>query len=213
MKHQKLIISAIALLTLSHLSGCSSSGERLAEEQAKAEKIREDADQDRRDRLTKKMEDEVDDIVPEWFLEPPKMDSTGIYGVGTASSKNLGFAIRKAKQLAVYETAKTLNQEMSGQERSLQRDDGGDGDVAERTEMLVDTLVRRVPVSGADYVKTEVKPFDGQFHVFVLAKVPFDEYNKVLKQKKSMSDDFNQAFDRLEQRLDKREQQQTLTTQ
>lgn len=204
----------VAALISTGLFGCSSPGERVAKEQIKMEQLRQDAEQARRDQLTKKMEEELDDVVPSWFLSPPKMDESGVYGVGTATSKDLGFSIRKAKQLALYESAKVLKQEITGQERSLQRDNGVDGDIANRTEMLVDSFVNRVNVSGFDVVKTEVKAYDGQFHSFALIKVPFDEYNRILKQSKDpLANEFKQLFSDLEKRAEKRHAEEIAESQ
>lgn len=200
----KKAISAMVLATL--LGGCASDAENMAKDQINAERMRQQAAADARAQLTGQLQDQLDSVVPSWYLDPPKMDGTGIYGVGTAQTKDLGFSVRKAKLLAIYEAAKVFKQEMSGQERSLQRDNGDEGDVAQRTELLVDALVARVPVSGYDIVKTEVKPWDGQFHAFVLAKIPFDEFNNVLKMNKdSLKGEFDGAFEALEKRLNERE--------
>ncbi|RDE61065.1 hypothetical protein [Aeromonas veronii] len=200
----KRALSTLIVATL--LGGCASDAEKMAQDQLNIERMRQDAAAEARNQLTGKLQDQLDSVVPSWYLEPPKMDGTGIYGVGTAHTKDLGFSVRKAKLLAIYEAAKVFKQEMSGQERSLQRDNGDEGDVAQRTELLVDALVARVPVSGYDIVKTEVKSWDGQFHAFVLAKIPFDEFNSVLKMNKDgLKGEFDEAFDALEMRLNERE--------
>jgi len=200
----KKALSVIVLATL--LGGCASDAEKMAQNQIDTERMRQEAAAEARAQLTVQLQDQLDSVVPSWYLDPPKMDGTGIYGVGTAQTKDLGFSVRKAKLLAIYEAAKVFKQEMSGQERSLQRDNGDEGDVAQRTELLVDALVARVPVSGYDIVKTEVKPWDGKFHAFVLAKIPFDEFNSVLKMNKdSLKGEFDGAFEALEKRLNERE--------
>ena len=192
---------AVAMLAVL-LTGCASEAERIAKDQLNVEQLREEAAAKERAERTEKMGDYLDDVVPEWFLTPPKMDATGIYGAGTAASKDLGFAIRKAKLQAIYDAAKVMKQEMSGQERSLQRDQGSDGDVAQRTELLIDALVAEVPVSGYDIVKNNVVPTDGQYHVFVLAKLPFDEFNQVLRNSKDgLKGEFDESFDKLERRI------------
>lgn len=197
-------LSAVMLVAL--LAGCASDAENLAQSQIDAELLRQQAAEMARAKQTEKLQDQLDEVVPEWYLEPPKMDGTGIYGVGTAHTKDLGFSIRKAKLVAIYEAAKVFKLEMSGQERSLQRDEGDEGDVAQRTELLIDALVARVPVSGYDIVKTKVTPYDGQYHAFVLAKIPFDEFNNVLRMNKDkLKGEFDGAFDALEKRLNERE--------
>ena len=78
--------------------------------------------------------------------------------------------------------------------------------MADRTELLIDALVARVPVSGYDIVKTNVKPYEGQFHAYVLAKIPFDEFNSVMKNNKDeLKGEFDGAFQALEARLNERE--------
>lgn len=211
----KLTLCSIFCTTvLLATTGCSSPGERMAAEQVKSEQIREDADQARRDRLTKKMETELDEVVPDWFLNPPKMDGTGVYGVGTATSKDLGFAVRKAKQLALYESAKVLKHEITGQERSMQRDNGVDGDIANRTEMLVDSFTNRVDASGFEVVKNEVKAYNGQFYSFALVKVPFEAYNEILRRNKDpLANEFKQLFADLEKRSAQRHAEEVAESQ
>lgn len=197
---RNLSVPVIMLAAL--LAGCASEAEKAAKDQLSVEAMRAEAADKERAARTEKMKDYLDDVVPEWFMSPPKMDSTGIYGVGTASSKDLGFAIRKAKLQATYDAAKVLKQEMSGQERSLQRDQGAEGDMAQRTELLIDSLVAAVPVSGYDIVKNTVVPTDGQYHAFILMKIPFDEFNSVLKNNKDgLKGEFDEAFDKLQKRV------------
>lgn len=192
---------AVAMLGVL-LAGCATEAERITKDQLAVEQLRDEAAAKERAERTEKMEDYLDEVVPEWFLTPPKMDATGIYGAGTAASKDLGFAIRKAKLQAIYDASKVMKQEMSGQERSLQRDQGSEGDVAQRTELLIDALVAEVPVSGYDIVKNNVVPTDGQYHVFVLAKLPFDEFNQVLRNSKDgLKGEFDDAFNQLERRI------------
>ena len=198
-----LICSVVAAILL---TGCASDAENLAKDQLAVEAMRQDAAKEARAKLTEQLQDQLDEVVPSWYLEPPKMDATGVYGVGTAHTKDLSHTVRKAKLLATYEAAKVFKMEMSGQERSMSHDVGEEGDVAERTELLIDALVARVPVSGYDIVKTEVKPYDGQFHAFVLAKIPFDEFNSVMKNNKDeLKGEFDGAFQALEARLNERE--------
>ena len=198
-----LICSVVAAILL---TGCASDAENLAKDQLAVEAMRQDAAKEARAKLTEQLQDQLDEVVPSWYLEPPKMDATGVYGVGTAHTKDLSHTVRKAKLLATYEAAKVFKMEMSGQERTMSHDVGEEGDVAERTELLIDALVARVPVSGYDIVKTEVKPYDGQFHAFVLAKIPFDEFNRILKKNKdAMKGEFDGAFEALEKRINERE--------
>ena len=201
---KKSIIALTILASL--LTGCASDAEKMAQDQLALEQARRDGAAEARAQLTAQMEEEMAEVVPSWYLDPPKMDGTGVYGVGTAHTKDLGFAVRKAKLVAIYEAAKVFKMEMSGQERSMTRDAGDEGEVADRTELLIDALVARVPVSGYDIVKTNVKPYEGQFHAYVLAKITFDEYNSVMKNNKDeLKGEFDGAFQALEARLNERE--------
>ena len=170
------------------------------------EAMRQDAAKEAQAKLTEQLQDQLDEVVPSWYLEPPKMDATGVYGVGTAHTKRSQPYRAQGQIAGDLQAAKVFKMEMSGQERSMSHDVGEEGDVAERTELLIDALVARVPVSGYDIVKTEVKPYDGQFHAFVLAKIPFDEFNRILKKNKdAMKGEFDGAFEALEKRINERE--------
>ena len=143
---KKSIIALTILASL--LTGCASDAEKMAQDQLALEQARRDGAAEARAQLTAQMEEEMAEVVPSWYLDPPKMDGTGVYGVGTAHTKDLGFAVRKAKLVAIYEAAKVFKMEMSGQERSMTRDAGDEGEVADRTELLIDALVARAHALG-----------------------------------------------------------------
>ena len=80
--------SVIALTILaSLLTGCASDAEKMAQDQLALEQARRDGAAEARAQLTAQMEEEMAEVVPSWYLDPPKMDGTGVYGVGTAHTK------------------------------------------------------------------------------------------------------------------------------
>lgn len=142
--------------------------------------------------------------VPEWYLKPPKSDSMGIVAVGAAVSKDMHHAVKKSKLQAEFALAKNYRQELSGSERIYERE-GVTGELIQTSQFLIDKLVDSVPVVGYEMLDQQVKvDFDGKYQVYTLLKLPFDEFNKVLQQIKSESQDAKElaAFDDLEQRLE-----------
>lgn len=73
---------------------------------------------------------------------------------------------------------------------------------------LIDTLVDNVPVVGFRVIEQEVIPLQGRINAYVLVKLPYDQFNTMLQQKKSeaANTDIKNAFDELEIRLEKRRQ-------
>lgn len=199
-----LITTAVSMLLL---SACSSkmSAEDVAEEQIEIAKMREEARKERIELENERMEEEMD-LVPDWYLTPPSADGTGIYAVGTAHSKSLGFAIKKARLQAYAELAKQYKLQLSGQERNRQKDIGIEGDYSDTSELLIDAVFDNVALVGVETIKNKPVVMDGQKHIFMLVKLPYDEFNRMLQQQRSMSNDaeFRQAFDDLEARLDRR---------
>lgn len=139
---------------------------------------------------------------PSWFLEPPKPDTTGFYGVGYMKSKHMGHALKGARLNAEADLAKQYNQELSGSERSFEQGNG-DGDVNLQTTFLIDKIIDSVPVVGYTVVEQKMESIDGVYQTFVLLKLPYDEFNKVLLSQRSKEFDktVQSHFDDLERRL------------
>lgn len=154
-----------------------------------------------------KLAKEMVNSVPEWAISPPQPDSEGIYAVGMGDSQKLHTAIKKANLEAQYALAKAYQQELSGNERSYTQDNGNSG-LTEQYTQLIDTLVDNVPVVGFRVIEQEVIPLQGRINAYVLVKLPYDQFNTMLQQKKSESanTDIKNAFDELEIRLEKRRQ-------
>lgn len=151
-----------------------------------------------------KREQEID-AAPDWVLKPPVADSTGMYGVGIAQSKQLGHGLKSARLQAEFALASMYKQELSGSERAYEQG-VSDGDVTTQTTFLIDKIVDAVPIVGYEVIEQVVKPIGGMNNVYVLLKLPYDQFNKVLaaEKAKALNKDVQIAFDDLERRLDKR---------
>ena len=191
-------------------TGCASSPsmKELAQEQAEVTALRAEAqaraEADYREREQERMESHID-AIPGWALEAPHPDETGMYAVGMGESKKLRVALRKATLDAEFGLAKLYSQELSGSERSYTQDNA-EGGVDEQYTALIDKLVDSVPLAGFEVVEQQVKPINGEYHAFVLLKLPYDEFNRVLQSQKREARDaeITAAFDDLERRLEKR---------
>ena len=196
-------VSAVLMALL--VAGCSSgpTAKDIAKEEAAAAEVRAAADAARKAREQKVAQAYLA-TVPEWAVTPPRADADGMYAVGIADSAKLDLAMKKAVLQAEFQLAKSYRAVMSGSERQFQRDQGTAG-VSERYTLLIDSLVDRIPVGGYEVVKREIKPIDGKYHSYVLLRLSYDAFNKVLANSRTNSVDasINEAFAELESRLDK----------
>jgi len=211
-----MLITGVLVIT-----GCSSTSTKpdvvqsapvsksIAEEEAYASNLRQQAEEARVAKQQARMEDTLK-LVPDWIIQTPKPDSTGIYASGSGESDKLRVAMKKAMLDAEFGLAKNFNQELSGSERSYLQDNAGTTTTEQYTE-LVDKLVSQVSVNGFEIVKQEVKPIDGKYNAFVLIKLPYDEFNMVLKEQRAKlhanDKSIKQAFDDLSKRLENRRKQ------
>jgi hypothetical protein len=131
-----------------------------------------------------------------------------MFGVGVSESKSLSHGLKAARLQAEFQLAKLYKQELSGSERAFEQGDS-DGNVTTQTTFLIDKLVESVPIVGYDVVEQIVKPAQGKHSVYVLLKLPYDQFNKVLQQEraKTLDSKVQASFDDLERRLDKRRAQ------
>ncbi|PTC00200.1 hypothetical protein C9975_08830 [Thalassospira xiamenensis] len=202
---------AAAIVVPFILAACSTSvpepetemGKRLAN--LEKQQLEMQARQEAREQI--KREQEID-LLPSWVENPPESDGTGFYGVGIAQSKHLNHSRKAARLQAEFELAKMYRQELSGSERAFE-EGNTDGDVVSQTTFLIDKIVDAVPVVGYEIVDQEIKAHAGQHHTYVLLKLPYEQFNKVLQEQKAAenNDRVQVAFDDLERRLDKRRQQ------
>lgn len=190
------------------LAACSSSpNEELMDKLAKIEEQQVALKQAQIDREQEKREQEME-AAPSWVLSPPQSDSTGVYGVGIAESKKLSHGLKAARLQAEFALAKMFKQELSGSERAYEAGDS-EGDVTTQTTFLIDKIVDSVPVVGFDVIEQKVVPLNGVNNVYVLLKMPYDQFNKVLQAEraKTLDTKAQAAFDDLERRLEKRRAQ------
>lgn len=203
---KSLLVSTVALSILA--AGCSSNPDK---ELAKRLATLEEAERDRideRNAYEQSLRKEELDVAPNWYLAPPPSDGTGFYAVGYSRSKQMGHALKSARLQAEFELAKMYRQELSGSERAFERGNT-DGDVVTQTTFLIDKIVDAVPIVGYTVVEQKMKPVNGVFETFVLLKLPYDEFNKVLKSQREQELDktVQASFDDLERRLANRRAQ------
>lgn len=203
MKHLNFYL----LSTVLALHGCAShqTADELAKEQAKASQIQLKADNQRQNIAQEKAQNTLEQF-PSWALQVPAPDATGVYAIGIGDSDKVPVAIKKAQLEAEYGLAKLYNQELAGSEKSSQQDNGN-GSSSQYTA-LISKLVDYVPVVGFQIVKQDIKAIDGKFNAFILMKLPYEEFNKVLQQQKQKAQSVQDkaAFDDLEKRLEIRRQ-------
>lgn len=203
---KKILVLLVAAGTF--LTGCSSSPD---EEMAARLKALEEANQEivaKRNMAEQSLREQEMDVAPSWYLSPPDADGTGFYGVGYSKSKNLGHALKAARLQAEFALAKMYKQELSGSERAFERGNS-EGDVVTQTTFLIDKIVDAVPVVGYSVVEQKMVPVNGVYETFVLLKLPYDEFNKVLQSQRERELDktVQSAFDDLERRLASRRSQ------
>jgi hypothetical protein len=198
----------LLVVTGALLAGCSSSPD---EEMAARLKALEEANQEivaKRNLAEQSLREQELDVAPSWYLSPPDADGTGFFGVGYSKSKHMGHALKAARLQAEFALAKMYKQELSGSERAFERGNS-EGDVVTQTTFLIDKIVDGVPVVGYSVVEQKMVPVNGVYETFVLLKLPYDEFNKVLQSQRERELDktVQSAFDDLERRLASRRSQ------
>ena len=199
----------MSIIVLSVLSGCSSTSnqdtnEAMMKQQFEIEKLRRDFNQERQGVEQRQREEEIKTL-PSWVLSPLQADITGFYAVGMAESKSIFFVMKKAKMQAEFELAKQYRQLLSGSERSFEQENSA-GELQTQTTVLIDKLIDEVPIVGYDIVKQKIIAVNGRHTAYILLKMPYEQYNKVLQaQKESQLDTkIEHAFDALQTRLTSR---------
>ena len=197
---------SVCILSTFIVSGCSSTESVVERERQYSEEVAElivEKNERENERLNQQLVK-----VPEWVTSPPRPDETGMYAVGIGESKKLRTSMNSAKLQAEFGLAKISKQELSGQERSYEQDNGGEG-VSEQYTAIIDKLVERVSVVGYEVVEQETLVIEGKFRTFTLLKLPFEQFNKVLSEQRRLAKDdkITNAFDNFEKRLEKRRQE------
>ncbi len=186
------------------LGACSTAAEKRAKERESVAELQGKI-QERSERRENKRKQAFINEVPEWAMEAPPADSSGVYAVGAGDSDKLTTAVRIADLQAQYGLASQLDAEISGSERLFEEDRGA-GKPLSRYRQLIDKLVAEVPVVGLEVVEKEVIPLQGRYHAFVLLKMPYEAFNNVLQAKRAEAagSSMDEAFDDLERRIEKR---------
>lgn len=208
MNTTKWVLLAIAALLITGCSTSPKSMKDIAADEAQASVIQANALEAQQKRTSEMMKDTLSQW-PAWAMESPRPDVNGVYAVGMSESDVMRVALRKATLDAEFGLAKILHQEISGSERVYSQDSNGKvGN--EKYVGLIDKLVSQVPVVGFEVVKQEVKPINGKYHAFILIKLPYAQFNRVLSEQRAKTEDvtIQKAFDDMETRLAKRLLQQ-----
>jgi|TARA_R110000796_G_scaffold50909_2_gene120165 hypothetical protein len=202
--NNKIKVSLIALACAAASACTSSPNDELIAKLNQMEKRQMEIKEAQDKKEQAKREAEIE-AAPSWVLSPPQSDATGVYGVGIAESKKLSHGLKAAKLQAEFELAKMFKQELSGSERAYEQGDS-DGEVTTQTTFLIDKLVDSVLVVGFEVVEQKIVPINGVNNVYVLLKMPYEQFNKVLQAEKAKTLDskVQVAFDDLERRLEKR---------
>jgi len=163
---------AAAVVSVIFMGGCSSNA-AVDDYQAHQQEVQ-----------AKKFEaqEEAFQSIPEWFFKPPQNDSSGVYAVGTASSTNLQFSMNQAKLNAEFSIAKTLNQEVSGRERSFMSSDSK-GNVQTDAESVVTKFVDSADIVGVSTVDSHFEHHEGKYTVYTLLHLSYDQQAEILSRK------------------------------
>lgn len=189
------MLIAVVLSSLT-LAGCASTPQTAAEitkDQLEAQAIKNEVEQEKAQAVLAS--------VPQWVINPPKPDATGVYGVGVGESSKLQLAIKKSGLNAQYELAKSLGQELSGNEQSYLRDSSTG--TTEQYTQLIDSLVAEIPMQGFEVVQQELVTLDGKFTSYQLMKMPYEQFNRALESRgaSSQQEEIKEAFTALQERI------------
>lgn len=198
----KVLSMLLASVVLSLLSGCSStSSQDIVRQQMEVEQARAEINEQQEAAAHKQRQQEIK-AIPDWVLTPLPSDKTGFYAVGIAESKSLYFVMKKAKMQAEFELAKQYHQLLSGAERSFEQE-SATGELVTQTTVLIDKLIDEVPIVGYDIIQQKVVALNGQHTAYILLKMPYEQYNKVLQTQKDTQtqDKVASAFEKLQERL------------
>lgn len=182
---------AASVLAAAYLAGCTSSTTELyAEKQAERQAIKEEKAQ------------ESFKNIPDWFLNPPVNDESGIYAVGTSTSDNLQFSLNMAKLNSKFSMAKAFNQEVAGRERSY-TDVNSSGNVSTNAESVVVSFIDKKDIVGVETVETKAELVDGKYTVYTLMHLSYEEQAKIIASKMEKATDTKSkiAYAEIEQEL------------
>lgn len=200
MKHLKVALLSVALIT--GAMGCSSSydpSEQL-EAQHEAQLLLEELKAERAAIQAAKKREKIEQL-PDWYLEPPKNDGYGVYGIGVGESSKYAIAMKRGKLAAEFAAAQQMSSELSGLVKSYSSD--SQESINDSYSETIEKLVSGVAVVGYTVVKSELIEMGNKYHSYYLIHLPYNEFNKALKQSEitAESAEISLAFKELERKV------------
>lgn len=191
------------LLGAAVISGCATKPQHDASAQIEANReARELLAEMKAQRDMEKQESKLDKV-PDWYLNPPKSDGVGVYGVGAGESNSLRVALTKSMLLAKRSAAQQLAGEVSSLTRSYTSDRSDS--VRDEFSDAIEELVSKVKVVGYSVAESEQQVIGNKYLNYYLIHVPYNEFNDVFNQVKSeteVSPEVERAFAELERKVD-----------
>lgn len=200
-----ILKSVFGMALVATVSGCANgpSKEDILKEQLKLAEMRAEMLEKQQDQQEEVLKGKLADV-PDWYLDPPVADPTGVYGVGTSSSNNMSVALKKARLQADFEVAQQMDQELSGLEQLFTGDSNGMS--RSQYQSAVERFVAAVPMVGQEVAEQEVSVIDGKYTAYVLSRLSFDRMDRMLERQNSQeagSTEMKEAFATLRERVER----------
>lgn len=159
MKNLSTNKTLLALASLSILAGCASEPEQVELTPAQVD-VKETTE------TTKAMME----LVPDWYLAPPKDSRGNIYGTATATNEDLQYAVNQAILLAEHEIVNKMASEFSSFTLNTV-DNSNNGANQTASTQQIQNIIRKAPLFGHDITKRVVvpDPKTGEYRVFIQA--------------------------------------------
>jgi len=121
------------------------------------------------------------EIIPDWYLEPPKSESV-IYATGTSASPDLQLSMDIAVLSAKTTLADRINGRLRSQTKSFMSRIGTDVDAAvlQEVEKATKNIIADVDVAGYRVDKSHVVQNGNQYRAYVMLEYSDSEANKIL---------------------------------
>ena len=121
------------------------------------------------------------EIIPEWYLTPPKSDDT-IYATGTSASPDLQLSMDIAVLSAKTTLADRINGRVRSQTKSFMSRIGTDVNAAvlQEVERATKNIIADVDVAGYRVDKSKVVVNGNQYRAYVMLEYSDSEANKIL---------------------------------
>jgi hypothetical protein len=157
--------------------------------------------------LTPKPSEEVIEEAPEWFLKPPA-DNKHLYGLGTATSRDMQISLQKAKTTAQTDLAQQISTRLGNLTKQFQEETGLQEDSELLTQFTSATkAVTNETLIGARLEKQKLLPEGEIYRAYVLMALPLGKANQALMEKIRADQNLytrfrsTQAFEELDKEL------------